>query len=65
MGKKTAPQPHPAIKTQVAKEEFKNGPGVCGFVSVEEVTFRCGNHSTSKSMVYVHTQTDAHSYLCI
>ena len=57
MGKKTAPQPHPAIKTQVAKEESKNGPGVCGFVSVEEVIFRCGNHSTSKSMhgVCAHT----------
>ena len=25
--------------------------------------FRCGNHSTSKSMVYVHTR-DVYSYLC-
>ena len=30
-------------------------------MSVEEVIFRCGNHSTSKSVVYVHTQTDVHS----
>ena len=36
MGKKTTPQPHPAQKTQMAKEESRNGPRVCGFVSVEE-----------------------------
>ena len=32
---------------QVAKEESKNGLGVCGFVSMEVVISRCGNHSTS------------------
>ena len=32
---------------QAAKEESKNGLGVCGFVSMEMVISRCGNHSTS------------------
>ena len=39
---------------QVAKEESKNGLGVCGFVSVEVVISRCGNQSTSKSKVHVY-----------
>ena len=39
-------------KAQVAKEESKNEPRVCGFVSVEEVIFRCANYSASKSMVH-------------
>jgi len=55
MGRKTTAQPHPAIKTQVAKGESKNGLGVCGFVSVEVVISRCGNHSLQvRACLYKH-----------